>query len=75
MFCGIWQQLCDDIINGRFLQKSLGYIVAEYWTRIKEHQERGGNHGHGIAKLPGRSGGLTSCARSLWCTCSTAHSH
>ena len=23
-FDGVWQQLCDDIVNGRFLPKSLG---------------------------------------------------
>ena len=53
VFDGIWKQLCDDIVNGRFLPKSLGHIVAEYWMRVKEYQKRGGNHGHGIAKFPG----------------------
>ena len=53
-FDGVWKQLCDDIINGRFLPESLGHVKAEFWLRVKEFQKRSGNHGHGIAKFPGR---------------------
>ena len=52
-FDGMWQQLCDDIVNGRFLPDELGHRIANYWMRVKEFQKRAGNHGHGIGQFPG----------------------
>ena len=52
-FDGMWQQLCDDIVNGRFLPDELGHRLDNYWLRVKEFQKRADNHGHGIAQFPG----------------------
>ena len=75
-FDGMWQQLCDDIVSGRFLPNEFGHHLANYWMRVKEFQKRAGNHGHGIAQFLG-SVFTAEIVRSLTLAtlCSAVKSH